>query len=77
MSDRNIKKIQMEAKLLLTLNDNPSVSDESLSRTLDTSIRTVQRSINKLRNSGVLNIKNTKFQLGGNWVNTRFVEVIR
>jgi biotin operon repressor len=77
MSDRNIKKIQMEAKLLLTLNDNPSVSDESLSRTLDTSIRTVQRSINKLKSSGVLNIKNTKFQLGGNWVNTRFVEVIR
>jgi biotin operon repressor len=73
--DRNTKKKQMEAKLLLTLHQNPTASDDFLSKKLDTSVRNVQRSIQKMKQYGIVKIKTTKFQLGGNWVNVRNVEV--
>lgn len=75
--DRNTKKKQMEAKLLLTLHQNPTASDVFLSERLDTSVRNVQRSIQKMKQYGIVKVKLTKFQLGGNWVNVRNVEVNR
>ena len=73
--DRNTKKKQMEAKLLLTLHQNPTASDDFLSKRLDISVRNVQRSIQKMKQYGIVKVKTTKCQLGGNWVNVRNVEV--
>ena len=73
--DRNTKRKQIEAKVLITLHENPSASDEVLSKRLDTSVRNVQRSIQRMKQYGILKVKLTKFQLGGNWVNIRNVEV--
>jgi predicted transcriptional regulator len=69
------KTERIDLKMIAHLVKIPHSSDEQLSTVLDTSVRTVQRSLQRLKDSGIVTVKTTKFQLGGNWVNTRHVEV--
>ena len=66
---------KLDLRMIAHLVKTPHSSDEVLSHDLDTSVRTVQRSLQRLKDSGIVTVKNTKFQLGGNWVNMRYVEV--
>ena len=67
--------MDFEARLLGELSRTGKLSDVLLSERLDTSVRTVQRRIQQLKKSGKICVRLTKFQIGGNWVNQREIEV--
>ncbi len=64
-----------EHKLLQVLKLQGSCSDETLSASMGWSLRTVQRTIWKLRKTKTIKVSRTRYQLGGNWVNQRHIEV--
>lgn len=64
-----------ESQLLQVLRANGKWSDEAISTSTGWSLRTVQRAIWRLRKTKTIRVSRTRYQLGGNWVNQRHIEV--
>jgi transcription initiation factor IIE alpha subunit len=64
-----------ENQLLQVLRANGRRSDEAISTSTGWSLRTVQRAIWRLRKTDTIKVSRTRYQLGGNWVNQRHIEV--